>query len=549
MRFNLEEEIVLCLRHAASREVPSGAESILGEIYLDIPQIPAHGDLSSNLALRLSKAFKKNPRVIAESMKKAIEEEIKSLRIFPVIEKIQIDGPGFINFFIKNSYFYSEISEIIKKGNNYGKLDIGKGEKVQIEFVSANPTGPLSIAHARQAAVGDSLSRIMEFLGFKIAKEYYLNDEGNQINILGRSIELRMRELCDEQVEFPEDCYQGDYVKEIAEEIKNQKSKIKNISEYGVNSILKGIKKDLQDFNVEFDIWYSQGELEKSGKIEKAIEYLKKKGFIYEKDGAAWFKSSEFSDDKDRVIIKSDKSYTYLAPDIAYHRDKYQRGFKKIINIWGPDHHGYIPRIKAAVSALGHDSKSLSILIAQLVTLYRDGELIPMSTRKGSYVTLRQVIDEVGKDAARFFLVNRRLSSHLDFDLELAKKHSSENPVYYIQYAFARICSIMQKKDKNYASKTCSLSLLDKPEELFLMRKLVQFPHILKAAVAVLDPYPLVPYLLDLSAEFHKFYDKYKVLDEENLELSRARIDLINACKIVFKNGLSLLGLSAPEKM
>ncbi len=546
---NIEDKLIVLIRDAVCEFSSHKACVSSKEACLEIPKESSHGDLSSNAALKLSREFKKNPRLIAESLKTTILKKIETSELNGLIEKIQIAGPGFINFFINNEYFYKQLENILQADSNFGVLDIGKDEKMQIEFVSANPTGPLSVAHARQAAIGDSLARILEFIGFKVSREYYLNDKGNQIEILGRSIELRLKELEGKKDEFPENYYQGDYIKDIAKDAQNKKIKADKLKDYGVKYILDGIKKDLVDFGVNFDVWFSQAKLEESGKTEKVIDFLRKKGFIYEQDGAVWFKSTQFGDDKDRVIIKSDKSFTYLAPDIAYHKDKFERGFRRLINIWGPDHHGYIPRIKAAVSALGKQEEALSVIIAQLVTLYRDGQPVKMSTRAGSYVTLREIIDEVGKDAARFFLLNRRASSHLDFDLELAKKESNENPVYYIQYAFARISSIKRKKEDVTIIGKSDLGLLTAPEELSLMRKLTQFPHILKMCFNVLDSYPLLPYLSELAAEFHKFYDKHKVLDVGSPSLTNARISLVTACAIVLRNGLSLLGISSPDKM
>ncbi|MDP1852792.1 MAG: arginine--tRNA ligase [Candidatus Omnitrophota bacterium] len=551
IKTDLEEKLGIVIGKAAGQITED--EAFVSSVFsLNIPPERIHGDLSSNSALQLSKILKKNPRIIAESLVQILEKEISVSPLKDEIGKIEIAGAGFINFFIKDEYFYKKIEEIIRLDSDFGKVDLGNKEKVQIEFVSANPTGPLSIAHARQAAVGDALSRIMEFLGFSVTREYYLNDEGNQINILGNSIKLRLKELRGEKIDFPEDYYQGDYVKDMAAEIENLKLENQNFnfSEYGVKNILDGIKNDLADFNVKFNVWSSQGALSKSGKIEDTIEFLRKKDFIYDSEGAVWFKSTLFGDDKDRVIIKSDKSYTYLAPDIAYHRDKFARGFKRVINLWGPDHHGYIPRIRAAVSALGQEKDALSVIIVQLVTLLREGKVVPMSTRKASYVTLRQIIDEVGKDVARFFLVARRVSSHLDFDLDLAKKESQENPVYYIQYAFARISSILHKeKEENFPHGNADLKLLTNLEELMLMRKLAQFPLALSLCLDLFDPYPLTQYLVELAADFHKCYDKHKVLDLASLDLSCARLKLLNAVRIVLRNGLLLSGLSAPERM
>jgi arginyl-tRNA synthetase len=443
------------------------------------------------------------------------------------------------------------LKEAISQSKYFGKKDYGKKKKVLIEFVSANPTGPLSVAHARQAAVGDALANILGFLGFKVKKEYYLNDEGRQIDILGESIALRLKELCGEKIAFPPNYYQGEYIYDIARKVKSQKAKVKNFSEYGVNYILKIIKKELKDFGIKFDYWYSQKALRESGKIEKALAFLKRKGFLYEQDGALWFKSSMLGDDKDRVVIKSDGTYTYLAPDIAYHQEKYQRGFVWLINLWGPDHHGYINRLKAAVKALGKEPDSLSIIIVQLASIFRKGIPIQMSTRKGQYITLREVLDEVGGDASRFFLLMRRTSSHLDFDLEMAKKQTPENPVYYIQYAHARICSILRNakiSTQKIQLKKIDLTLLKEKEEIELIKQVWQFSYVLDICLKTQDPYPLTVYLQELAESFHRFYDRHRVLGEDE-QLMQTRILLIAATKIVLANSLKLMRISQPEKM
>ena len=413
------------------------------------------------------------------------------------------------------------------------------------------------MAHARQAAVGDSLANILDFLGFEVKREYYLNDEGNQINILGKSVELRLKELNGETVEFPENHYQGEYIYEIAKEIKNNKLDVKDFPGFAAGNILNIITKELDDFGVKFDCWYSQKALRESGKIQKARDFLKKKGFLYQQDGALWFKSTAFGDDKDRVVIKSDGSYTYLAPDIAYHMEKYKRGFDWLVNLWGPDHHGYINRVKAAIQALGHTEDSLSVVIVQLATIFRDGKTVEMSTRRGQYITLREVLDEVGRDTSRFFFLMRRTSSHLDFDLGLAKKQTPENPVYYVQYAHARISSILEnspeknRKDADLPVKRESspdLSLLKEKEEIALIKKSLELPHILNACLNTIDPYMLTVYLQELSETFHKFYDQHRVLGQD-ARLTEARLSLITAVKTVIATGLGLLGVSAPKEM
>jgi arginyl-tRNA synthetase len=460
---------------------------------------------------------------------------------------VKVEGGGFINFYLSERYFYEQLRNIITKGKDALRIDLGKGKKVLIEFVSANPTGSLSVAHARQAAVGDSLANILAFLGYKVKREYYLNDEGNQINILGESVALRLKELDGERIEFPQEYYQGDYIYDIANNFKNEKRKIQDLGEYAANHILDIIKKELKSFGIRFDCWYSQKSLRKSGKIDKALAFLKKKGLLCEEDGALWFKSTQFGDDKDRVVIKSDGSYTYLAPDIAYHQDKYKRGFSWLINLWGPDHHGYINRLKAAVQALGQDQNSLSIIIVQLATIFREGKPVQMSTRKGQYITLMEVLDEVGCDAARFFFLMRRTSSHLDFDLDVAKKQTSENPVYYVQYAHARISSILRSSPIKIR-KQIDLSILKEKEELALVRKIWNFFYIFNICLNTQDPYMLTVYLQEISEAFHKFYDLHRVLGQDDA-LTQSRLSLITATKTVISCGLELLGVSRPEKM
>ena len=516
--------------------------------YLDLPSDARFGDLSTNIALQLSKQVSRPPRDIAADMVAAAKKRLVESPAAALVEDIRIEGPGFINFFLARNYFYSEIIEIVKTQGAALKSAKGKSLPVLVEFVSANPTGALSVAHARQAAVGDALANILDFLGYKVTREYYLNDEGNQINILGNSVELRMKELAGEKIDFPEDHYQGDYIYDIAKIAKSGLPQGAALRDFAAGYILDVIKKELDDFDVKFDSWYSQKELGISGKIEDTLDSLKKQGFVYEQDGATWFKSSQFGDDKDRVVIKSDGSYTYLAPDIAYHREKYRRGFKWLINFWGPDHHGYINRLKASVEALGYPKDSLSIIIVQLATIYRDGKQLLMSTRKGQYITLREVLDDVGKDAARFFFMMRRVSSHLDFDLTIAKKQSSENPVYYVQYAHARICSILKNSPEASDAAEIDLSVLKEKEELALLKKIWQFYSVLDICLATQDPYMLTVYLQALAESFHKFYDLHRVLGTDD-KLTRARVTLIEAVKLTISCGLGLLGVSQPESM
>lgn len=522
---------------------------------LEIPKDGTYGDISTNIAMKASRLVSVPAMQLAVSILDKMNAGLSSSLIKNDIEKIEVKHPGFINFFLSSSHLYKVLLAIQREKHNYGRSGVYGGKTMQIEFVSANPTGPLTIAHGRQAAIGDSLARILSFLSCRVKREYYINDEGTQMDILGNSIRARYRELCGIKEEFPTDGYKGAYIIDIVKDFKKKLGKkyaeekdIKVFREFGIKWILNDIKKDLKSFGVNFDVWYSQKALRKSGKIDNALQIVKDKGYIYEKEGAAWFRSTDFGDDKDRVIIKSDGSYTYLAPDIAYHLDKYRRGFKTIIDIWGPDHHGYIPRIKAAVQALGYEKNSLSVLIAQLATLYRGGKLVSMSTRAGEFVTLREVIDEVGKDVAHFCFLMRRVSSHLDFDLYKVKEQSMENPVYYIQYAHARIWSILEYSKKARLSSGFKPDLLKEKEELDLLRMLRQFPLIVVLSASSLEPYIVLQYMEGLARAFHSFYTKHRVVCPDP-DLAKARLILVDCVRIVLANGLKLLGVSFPKKM
>ena len=533
------------------KSLPSPEKSYFS---LEIPKDKRHGHLSSPVAMRLASSLKKPPIEIAKIIKEKLDTGLSTDKLLKEnVEKIEVAIPGFINFSFKKKYFYQVLHNIISLKEDFGRPSATGNKKIQIEFVSANPTGPLTVAHGRQAAVGDALANILSFLGYRVSREYYVNDEGNQINILGKSIKIRYQQSLGEKVALFEEGYQGDYIFDIAKKIMEEKGNgitdLNFFCEYGVNVILESIKKDLGDFGVRFDLWFSQKSLSGSDSINKAIAFLRKKNFIYDKEGAVWFRSTDFKDDKDRVVVKSDGSFTYLAPDIAYHKNKFSRGFDWLINIWGPDHHGYIPRIKAAVRALGEPEDSLSVIIVQLATLFRDGVPIQMSTRRAQYITLREVLDEVGLDAGRYFFLMRRTSSHLDFDLEVAKKQTSQNPVYYIQYAHARISGILENSQTTINPKDIDFSVLDKEEEIDLINALSIFPKTLELCEKQLDPYPVTEYLVSLANCFHKFYDTHRVLDEREKELSLARVALILGVKIVLGTSLKLLGVSCPTKM
>lgn len=549
-------------------------------VLIDVPADKQHGEFSCNVALQLSRLLKKNPLIIAQQILDALQELLNASSLNKQIAKIEIKAPGFINFYLSLEGFYHVLYDVFQQKEYYGCSDFGANQKFCLEFVSANPTGPLTVAHGRQAAVGDTLANILRAVGFNVKREYYVNDEGNQISILGLSIKkqawqifgqhlsvldvhLRMMagEFNDGTTDMSIDnSYQGEYIRVIAQEFVNRRH-IKNFADlkkqpddefmkFGVGYLMDVIRKDLEDFGVHFDIWSYQSRIASSRAIEGLLADFRRKGFIEDREGAVWFKSDSWDDDKPRVVRKSDGQYTYLAPDMVYHKDKFDRGFKRIVNILGPDHHGYIPRLKAAVAALGHSKDDLDVLIVQLATIYRDGKKVSMSTRRGEFITLREVMDEVGRDAARFFFLMRQANTHLEFDLELAKKQSMDNPVYYIQYAHARIHSIIRKShdELRLSPKINNYKHLGVAEEIDLIRKIGLYPDILMGCAKTLEPFSLVRYLQEVAAAFHKFYDSCRVLDE-NKDLSIERLGLIEAVRVVLNNGLRLLGVSAPEKM
>ncbi len=525
------------------------------DVELDISRDSSHGDLTTPVAFRLAKLAKERPARIAEELLDLFQE------LGPIKEKLvlrwEIAGGGFINFFVPSSLLAGCLLEIHQQDKNFGRSEFGQKKKVLIEFVSANPTGPLTIAHGRQAVIGDALARILEATGFQVTKEYYLNDTGRQIGLLGESLWVRYQELFGNEAPIPEEGYQGEYLKGIAQKLrkergdaptkKNKPEAVKECTEYAVKEILEGIVEDLKTVRVEFDSYCSERSLRDKKMVEKAIEALRKKDFIFEEDGALWFRSTRLGDDKDRVLRKQTGDYTYLAPDIAYHWTKFERGFERLVNLWGPDHHGYIPRILAACEALGFKAEQLKVLIVQLVTLYRQGQPVRMSTRSGEFVTLRELFEEVGVDATRFFFLLRRVESHLDFDLDLAKTQSDENPVYYLQYAHARISSVLKFAEREIEPSP-DLERFKAPEETELIKKLQGYPQILVQAAESLEPYRVVEYLRELAAQFHKFYALHRVVTEDQ-ELTAARLLLADSVRVVLRNGLAVLGISHPEKM
>jgi len=530
-------------------------EEQIPEVVLELPKEKAHGDYSTNMAMQLARVAKKAPRMIAEAIIENFDQSKAS------IEKVEIAGPGFINFYMNNSYLAELIPTILKAGDQYGQTTVGNKEKVQVEFVSANPTGDLHLGHARGAAVGDSLSNILDKAGYDVSREYYINDAGNQINNLALSVEARYFQALGMEKDMPEDGYHGEDIIGIGKTLANEYGdKFVHVSEqerfdffreYGLKYEMEKLKKDLEDFRVPFDVWFSETSLYKNGKIDVALNSLKENGYIFEQDGATWLRSTDFGDDKDRVLIKNDGSYTYLLPDIAYHKDKLERGFEKLINVWGADHHGYIPRMKAAIQALGYDKDALEVEIIQLVHLYKNGEKMKMSKRTGKAVTMRDLVEEVGLDATRYFFAMRSADTHLDFDLDLAVSQSNENPVYYAQYAHARISSILrQGKEQGLdANGDLDITFIQAEKEYDLLKKLGEFPQAVGEAALKRMPHRITNYIFDLASTFHSFYNAEKVLDLENVERTKARLGLIKATQITLKNALSLIGVSAPEKM
>lgn len=515
-----------------------------------------HGDFAANVAFKLAKLAGERPALVADELVKIIANESPGAKS-GIIRKVEVAGAGFINFYLSQSSLAGVLLEVHQKDRYYGESDFGKGKNVLIEYVSANPTGPLTIAHGRQAAVGDCLVRILKATGHAVQAEYYLNDAGRQMNLLGASLYARYAQELKQEMLLPEDGYQGDYLIELAQKLIAEKGEsllsmdrpkaLDFCRHYAGDEIMKGIREDLKAVDVHFDHYFNESSLYEKGDVDKVLNELKDRGFVYEQEGALWFRSTNFGDDKDRVVKKTSGEYTYLAPDIAYHKQKFERGFNSLVNLWGPDHHGYIARLKAACQAFGHDSKQINVLIVQLSTLYRQGQPVRMSTRAGEFVTLRQLVDETGADAARFFFLMRKVESHLDFDLDLAKEKSQENPVYYLQYAHARISSLIRFAGKAVSPKA-DLNLLASPEENDLVKLILEFPKALVQASEALEPFRLADYLRDLAAGFHKFYAAHRVVSEDE-NLTAARLLLVDAVRIVLRNGLQHLGISQPESM
>ena len=582
MKDQLQELLTKCVQDLISKGI---LKEMPSKIRIDHTKDNSHGDYATNIALMLSKQAKMSPVELAKIIIDQFEQK-------NFIKKIEIAGPGFINFFISQESSSSIVNEILAQAASYGCSDIGQGKKVLLEYVSANPTGPLHVGHGRGAAYGATVSNLLRNAGFIVDNEYYVNDAGRQMDILTVSIYLRYLTICGEDLRFPDNGYQGQYINDIAQgiyETSGQKFHLKSdlvfenvcrdgteggdkevhidqliekaksilgdgfkaVFEVGIESILSGIKNDLAEFGVVFEKWFSEQSLIDSGLSESCISKLKDSKNLYEKDGALWFKTTNYGDEKDRVVVRDNGNHTYFASDIAYHLDKLDRGYDKIINVWGADHHGYIPRVKASIEALGHNSDKLEILLVQFANLYRGGSKVQMSTRSGSFVTLEDLRAEVGNDAARFFYILRKSEQHMDFDLDLAKSKTNENPVYYIQYAHARICSVFKQADEKELELDVSqanLSLLTEEIEKDILRELSRFRSVLESSAIQYEPHQLAYYLRDLSNHFHSYYNACKfIVDDKNL--TQARLALINATQQILKNGLSILGVGAPESM
>jgi arginyl-tRNA synthetase len=525
-------------------------------ITLDTPREKSHGDLATTLAMTLAKPESKPPRKIAEIIVANIQDEDG------VIAKTEIAGPGFINFTFKQDRWRKTLFEIESEGSGYGLKNIGKGERVLLEFVSANPTGPLHVGHGRGAAIGDALGNLLAAVGYDVTREFYINDAGRQVRLLAQSVYARYQQALGKDVPFPDDGYHGSYIEEIAQGLIKLHGRnfldvpfeecVQQFGDYGKDAMLADIRLDLEAFGVRFDTWFSEATLLKDGSVQRSIDELLESRNCYEADGALWLRSTTFGDDKDRVVTKKDKSYTYLATDIAYHRNKLGRGFTTLVNIWGADHHGYIPRVQAVIQAFGHPKDSLHVLLVQLVSILRHGQPVPMSKRAGNFVTLRDVVQDVGSDAARYIFLTRRSDSHLDFDLDIAKEQSRENPVYYVQYAHARLASLFREAEtRNISipkSDAVDLSLLDLEEEQNIIKALAKYPEIIEEAAREYEPHRLTFYLQDLAGLLHNYYFKHRVITED-LKRTAVKLFLMKQVKTVIQSALKILGVNAPERM
>ena len=553
----LKERLGEALQRAIREATAAGGlrHAELPEVAWEYPEEPAFGDLSTTAAFLLAKALKKRPRELAQAL-------LRHLKFDPtLVERVEVAGAGYLNFFLAKAFWQGVVKEVLEQGEAYGRAQIGRERRVQVEFVSANPTGPLHVGHGRGAALGDALANLLEAVGFQVEREYYINDAGTQMELLGRSVFARYLECFGREAPFPEGGYRGDYIRDLASAIALKEGAgylewpesevVRLFARKTSTEILAWIRRDLERFGVRFDRWFSEKSLYETGEVDRAVELLKEKGYIYEEEGAIWFKSTLFGDDKDRVLIRGTGEPTYYASDVAYHMEKFRRGYEVIVDIWGHDHHGYAPRVQAAVQALGHPSEALQIILVQLVSLLRGGRPVAMSTRAGEFVTLREVMEEVGKDAARFIFLTRRADSPLDFDLEVAKAQSMENPVYYVQYAHARLTSVLREAEKvglHPPYLDADLSQLDLPEELSLIKRLALYPELIAGAASAFEPHRITAYLQELAAQLHSYYNKHRIISPDRV-LSRARLALAASIRTVLHNALAILGVSAPERM
>lgn len=554
MRNDLRE----LLSHAIEKTAKGGElhSAELPPLLLEPPKQREFGDFATNVALLWAKIAKKPPRALAELILKNIEDPDQ------ILARREIAGPGFLNFTFAPKFYYQRLRELA--ADREPRLDLGRGEKVQVEFASANPTGPLHVGHGRVAVIGDALARLHQATGFDVQKEYYVNDAGKQMENLGLSINARYRQLFGETVEFPTDGYPGDYVIDVAKSLKDsagdrflredEAAAVKYFTQHGGDALLKMICGQLGDFGIEFDSFFSEKALRERIEVAESMELLRARGLLYSQDGAEWFRSTQFGDDKDRTVIKSDGELTYFASDIAYHRNKFERKFTRLINVWGADHHGYVARLKAAMRGLGYNAELLRVVLVQMVQLTRGGEPVRMGKRSGEFVSLDEVLQEVGRDAARFFFLMRKSDSQLDFDLELAKRQSSDNPVFYVQYAHARVASILDQAQKHgiawnpSAAGAPRVERLELAEELELIRRMIQFNDVLEESVRDLEPHRMIFYLLELAGEFHRYYNRHRVISDDR-ELSEARLLLVVNAQKTIRRGLEILGVDAPLRM
>ncbi|MDP2919086.1 MAG: arginine--tRNA ligase [Dehalococcoidia bacterium] len=551
----LREKLISLLTEATEKAQKAGKLPVvaLPDVTIERPQNPEHGDYASNLPLRLTRVMGTNPMVIAREL---VAHLIQS----DEIEKTVAAPPGFINFTLKDKWLASQVNEILECGGTYGNKDTGKGAKVQVEFVSVNPTGPLHVGHGRGAVLGSTLANVLAASGYRLEKEYYFNDAGSQVDAFKRSLYVRYLQRLGVEKELPANGYHGFYMVDLANEIiashgdrfkdMPEDEAIAKVGELGLKHVMDGIKEGLKELRVEYDVWFSEQSLYRNGQYKKVLELLRKNGYIAEKEGATWFASTVLGEDKDNVVIRSDGSPTYFAADIAYHYNKFvERGFDKVINIWGADHQGHVSRLKAVVGALGIDPARLTIIIHQMITLKRGGELVRVSKRTGDIITLQEVMDEVGVDACRYFFLARSANSQMDFDLELARKQSQDNPVYYIQYAHARIASIMRlAQERQISFDDGDVSLLTSPPELTLVRRLLQLPETIEAVTVTLEPHHLAYYAQDLATVFHIFYRDCRVVSGD-IAITKARLKLVKAAQIALVKVLNLMSMTAPDKM